>query len=93
MKVIFTNGPLLRDLDLEMRRGELLHGAIPADQNRAFVVLAREVGEVADALPHPNSTRKEQDPASLRAELIQVAAVAIRWVQQIDEDQELQEKS
>lgn len=68
----------------EANRGDFKHGKIPDDPNRALVVLVREVGEVADALPHENSQRKADTSAEhVYTELIQVAAVALRWAQEV----------
>lgn len=50
--------------------------AMPGGDDRRYVVLGEEFGEVAKAM-------LENDPG-LRAELIQVAAVAVTWVEALD---------
>lgn len=50
------------------------------DDPARFVVLAEEVGEVARAL-----TYDEGDPSDLARELVQVAALALAWLDGIDD--------
>lgn len=45
-----------------------------------YYILMEEVGEVAKAL------NEEVPTSSIRAELVQVAAVAVTWIQHLDED-------
>jgi|SRR6185503_19744704 len=49
-----------------------------------FLVLGEEVGEVANAVLETGSGEQGVTDAELRAELVQVAAVAIAWVEAID---------
>lgn len=48
-----------------------------------LAVLAREFGEVAQAV---NARTAERHGVDLRAELIQVAAVALAWIEGLDAD-------
>lgn len=59
----------------ERERQNQLHPEFPEALRMA--ILTEEVGEVAKAII-------EVDPANLREELVQVAAVAVRWIQFID---------
>jgi hypothetical protein len=51
-----------------------------------FAILAEEVGEAAMLVTKGNvrPVTDDIDPAVLRAEIVQVAAVAMRWCQVID---------
>jgi hypothetical protein len=52
-----------------------------------LAILGEEFGEVARHVTQtrvPPITHREKTPTELRAELVQVAAVAMRWVQVID---------
>ena len=56
---------------------------------RAHAILAKEVGEAAKALvemyaAHANSASIRTWRAELRAELVQVAAVAVAWIEHLD---------
>jgi hypothetical protein len=62
---------LLTDIMIERKRQDWMH---EFPENIRMAVLAEEVGEVASSL----QSRKNED---LENELIQVAAVAIRWVE------------
>ncbi len=69
------------DVNLDLRTGsELAHifkarcqGNFPAEDNYCDILLE----EVFEALA-------EDDPAALRTELVQVAAVAVQWIEAID---------
>ena len=55
----------------------------------AYAILAEEVGEAAKALvemyaAHANSASIRTWRAELRAELVQVAAVAMAWIEHLD---------
>lgn len=70
---------ILREVRVERERQELLRdagtiGPVDTDGQR-LAVLVEEVGEVARAM---------NDGKGLREELIQVAAVAVAWVEAID---------
>lgn len=71
----------LQDVDAEMDRAIRLHGPLPTDPVRAWLILAEEYGEVSEGVL--KYTRPEGATATnaqhLRDELIQVAAVCIRW--------------
>lgn len=85
------------DIDRERQRAHAKHGASsiegrpPADSGR-LAILVEEVGEVARNLNdrrHADTTYELLDfDALLRAELIQVAAMAVGWIATIDRTQE-----
>ena len=59
------------------------------DDNRKLRVLAEEVGEVAEAIDHleqlnPKSPAAKKQLAHLQTELVQVAAVAVAWLESIE---------
>jgi NTP pyrophosphatase (non-canonical NTP hydrolase) len=64
---------IIHDLTEERKRQNNLHNYF--EQSDRMAILTEEVGEVAKAL---------LDGEGLREELIQVAAVAIRWVEELD---------
>jgi NTP pyrophosphatase (non-canonical NTP hydrolase) len=64
---------IIYDLTEERKRQNNLHNYF--EQSDRMAILTEEVGEVAKAL---------LDGEGLREELIQVAAVAIRWVEELD---------
>lgn len=83
--------PILKDITSERLRQERLRAAgkfthtaatLGQTHDRRNSVLVEEVGEVARAL-NDNET-----PGELRTELIQVAAVAVAWVEAIDVEEE-----
>jgi hypothetical protein len=49
-----------------------------------YLVLGEEVGEVANAVLEAGYGNSASDDAHLREELVQVAAVAVAWVEAID---------
>lgn len=62
----------------EMHRQDLIHGADRHQDPRDwFPIFVEEVGEVATAM---------QEKSNLREELVQVAAVALQWIEDIDRD-------
>lgn len=71
----------LCDVDVERDRQDAKWGGIPGldrrDDHTYAAVLGEEFGEVCKAW-------LERDVAALREELIQVAAVAVAWVEEID---------
>jgi hypothetical protein len=55
------------------------------DHVAASAILSEECGEVArEALAMAGLVRETGDPARLRKELIQVAAVAVAWIEALD---------
>jgi NTP pyrophosphatase (non-canonical NTP hydrolase) len=56
-------------------------GLTPAEK---LAVLAEEFGEVAREISDARNCRTEPNPKRLRAELVQVAAVAVAWVESLD---------
>jgi NTP pyrophosphatase (non-canonical NTP hydrolase) len=64
---------IIYDLTEERKRQNNMHNYF--EQSDRMAILTEEVGEVAKAL---------LDGDGLREELIQVAAVAIRWVEELD---------
>lgn len=78
-----TDHALWREILRERERAAAKHGAqsmerMPARHPSWLAVLAEEVGEAAHELTYDST-------GSLRAELIQVAAVATAWIAAIDE--------
>lgn len=70
----------LSDIDMERTRQRLKWGRQRHEHTFWACILTEEVGEAAKVcieLPH--------DIPALRKELIQVAAVAVAWVEHIDE--------
>jgi NTP pyrophosphatase (non-canonical NTP hydrolase) len=65
---------IFRLIDAERLRQDARHPEW--DEEKAFAVLVEEVGEVAKAL-------NEMDKVELIRELVQVAAVCVRWLEQI----------
>lgn len=65
---------IFRLIDAERLRQDARHPEW--DEEKALAVLVEEVGEVAKAL-------NEMDKVELIRELVQVAAVCVRWLEQI----------
>lgn len=61
-------------LDLERARQDLLHEW--SQKTNRFAVLVEEVGEIGAALQEPNQ-------GNLEEELVQLAAVCIRWLEEL----------
>lgn len=55
--------------------------AIPADDPRWLTILVEETGEIARAMTYDNGSRKD-----LRAELVDVLAVASAWIDKLDRE-------
>ena len=72
---------ILADVDEERDRQDAKWGGVPGlerrDDHTYAAVAAEELGEVCKAW-------LERDPAALRVELIQLAAVAVAWVEELD---------
>jgi hypothetical protein len=69
------HNPIIHDLFTERIRQNRQHPIFPPEMR--FAVLVEEVGEVAQELQGPIDT------ARLKAELTQVAAVCLRWLEQL----------
>ena len=65
----------------ERQRQEITWGIDNHPDPIWFAVLSEEVGELASAILRKNI----EEPHNLREELVQVAAVSIAWLQQIEE--------
>ena len=93
-----TNSPLFMEVmarvaQERVRQNQLFaEGKIPfncasriADRNRKLRVLVEEVGEVAEAIDqcelNPEALRRREH---LRDELVQVAAVAVAWLESME---------
>jgi NTP pyrophosphatase (non-canonical NTP hydrolase) len=76
-----TRARLLELVDMERDRQDEKWGGVPGfdrrDDHTYAAVLTEEVGEVCKAW-------LERDVAALRTELIQVAAVAVAWAEELD---------
>lgn len=72
---------ILKDVGEERDRQDRKWGGVPGidrrDDHTYAAVLSEEVGEACKAW-------LEREPADLREELIQVAAVAVAWVEELD---------
>lgn len=89
---------ILIDVGSERRRQDALKAAgrftfTPADaitHGERMLMLTEEVGEVArEALTQPGAAitaDTEGSRAGLRAELVQVAAIAVAWIEGLDRD-------
>ena len=94
MSAKINNSPLFLDVmtlvaDERVRQNALFaEGKIPfncasriADPNRKLRVLVEEVGEVAEALDALENKKDWKRFDHLREELVQVAAVAVAWLE------------
>jgi NTP pyrophosphatase (non-canonical NTP hydrolase) len=74
-------GSIVLDLEIERCRQDEKWGGVPGierrDDHTYAAVLGEEYGEVCRAW-------LERDTDELRAELIQVAAVALAWIEELD---------
>jgi len=68
---------VLAEVALERTRQDTKHGINRPDDGQMMLILAEEVGEAARA-------SQEDYQSKLREELIQVAAVAVKWVETLD---------
>ena len=76
-------------VDAERARQDAKWGEQNHDDFTWMAILAEEVGEVAKAALHhngdePGVTASEATLSHLREELVQVAAVAVAWLEAID---------
>lgn len=60
------------------------------ENGKWLAILVEEVGESAQAMMQDSMAAKETDSDDLYTELIQVAAVAQAWAEQVREERELQ---
>lgn len=68
---------ILFEIGTERMRQDNKWGINRPDDGRLMLILAEEVGEVARA-------SQEERITALRKELIQVAAVAVKWIETLD---------
>lgn len=79
------------DVLLETAKAIRKHGLNDYTDFQRMCILAEEVGEVANILcrtsvpPIGAGVNPERERVNLRAELIQVASVAVRWVEKLDQ--------
>lgn len=66
-----------------MKWGHQLHS-----HGRWLAILVEEVGEAAQAMQHDMNSAKDSDADDLYGELIQVAAVASAWAEQVKREKE-----
>ncbi len=72
------------------RWGEWSIGGDRLSNERRYLILSEEVGEVAEALVQQIDSgrfRRGNHSDNLRAELIQVAAVSVAWVELLDREE------
>lgn len=77
---------ILEEIRRERKRQDRKWGADRNLENTLWLtILVEEVGEVADTIleHYPPKTMS----AALKAELIQIAAVAVAWIENIDRDE------
>jgi NTP pyrophosphatase (non-canonical NTP hydrolase) len=73
--VTYENTSIFKEVLLERERQNTLH---PEDMGvKSLAILAEEFGEVGKAI-------FEEKPDDLREELVHVAAVAVRWLEELD---------
>lgn len=72
-------------LEAHAKHGPNSIGAIPAGDPRWLPILVEEVGEVAEALTYDKASRP-----GLRAELVDVLAVASAWIDALDSADDLE---
>lgn len=71
---------IYREITAERERQDELHPGFPELNDTRFLILAEEIGEVAkDSL--------ESNHENLRKELIESAAVCVRWIEALDKEQ------
>jgi NTP pyrophosphatase (non-canonical NTP hydrolase) len=72
---------IFSDVDAERERQDAKWGGVPGverrDEHTYAAVLGEEVGECCKAW-------LERDTAALRVELVQAAAVAVAWIEELD---------
>lgn len=82
---------ILSDLIHEVVRAEKIHGHLPTDYCRAQTIASEELGEVAEATLEitrwDRTVHFEERRAHLREEWVQLAAVAIRAIENLDKEQ------
>lgn len=80
---------IVGEIRKEMQRAIDLHGPLSSDHERALRILVEEVGEssmaIHDLLRPTCSEDKARDLRHLKTEVIQIAATAIRWAMNIEE--------
>ena len=77
-KQLFYDGKILFNCDSPV-----------VDSNRKLRVLVEEVGEVAqaiDCIEYTGGGNKYFQPGDLKTELVQVAAVAVAWLEQLEKN-------
>ncbi len=77
-----TRSEIYALIDAERIRQDAKHPAFAATHHQALCVLASEVGEVAAEVRDTNEANPlDSIHGPLRDELIQVAAVCVRWLE------------
>lgn len=77
---------VLHDVHAERMRQDKKFGPQSHDDGTWGLVLGEEFGEVCEAALDRRRTPRADRDSLLRAELVQVAAVAVAWVEAIDRD-------
>lgn len=85
MEIGFLEPQTLSAVQAETIRAETLHGKLP-NQDRAMVILMEEVGEAAEEILEFGRTHNPNRRDNAVKELIQVASVALRLVEQLEHD-------
>lgn len=78
-----TRSEIYAMIDAERIRQDAKHPRFAYTHHQAFAVLASEVGEVAEVVREDYASEPIYTPhgQALRDELIQVAAVCVRWLE------------
>lgn len=71
---------LLSAIKEERRRQNIIHPSFPKFDSSRFLILTEEFGEIAKAL-------NDEDDENLKIELIQLASVCVRWLEEIKRDE------
>lgn len=79
---------IYHEIEAERNLAHAKHGATSMEymgrrDPQRFLILAEEVGEVAKEFNDARHENRDVDPVKLRAELIQVAAMAAAWADAI----------
>lgn len=90
-RIVLELGPALSDVVSERAAQDLKWGEQSHDHPTWLAILTEEVGEASEEvlnLRFPDASKRPGEPyetlAALRDELVQVAAVAVAWVENID---------
>lgn len=88
--MIVTVDMVMGEIRKEMQRAVDLHGPLSTNHERALRILVEEVGEASmaihDLLRPTQPGDKARDLRQLESEVIQIAATAVRWAMNVEEE-------